>query len=146
MTADEWLADMEAKAKAATPGAWHIIETDDERFMSAVYVATTPEDATPGETPENVIAVTLLQSPRVACIADEKWDENTTFIAAANPATVLRLVGMVRWLADNIPGVVRPCAGYSRKCFLGDITKCEGDSDAECWIAAAYIATEKLHG
>ena len=64
--AEQWLADMEAKAKAATPGAWHIIEADDERFMSAVYVATTPADATPGETPENVIAVTLLQSPRVA--------------------------------------------------------------------------------
>ncbi len=62
---------------------------------------------------------------------------------AATPGP--RLVAMVRWLADNIPGVVRPCAGYSRKCFLGDITKCEGDSDAECWIAAAYIATETRH-
>lgn len=67
------------------------------------------------------------------------------YFAAANPATVLRLVGMVRWLADNIPGVVRPCAGCSRKCFLGDITKCEGDADAECWIAAAYAATEERH-
>lgn len=145
MTIEQWLADLEAKAKAATPGAWHIIEADDERLMSAVYVATTPEDATPGETPENVIAVTLLQSPRVACIADEKWDENAAFIAAADPAAVLRLVAMVRWLAACFPGVVRPCAGFSRKCYLGDITKCEGDADAECWITAAYAATEDRH-
>ena len=127
-TAEQWLADLEAKAKAATPGAWHIIEADDERFMSAVYVATTPEDATPGETPENVIAVTLLQSPRVACIADEKWDENTAFIAAANPATVLRLVAMVRFLAFS--------AARSRGLF----------DDPAYWIDTAYVATEKLHG
>lgn len=122
--AEQWLADMEAKAKAATPGAWHIIEADDERFMSAVYVATTPEDATPGETPENVIAVTLLQSPRVACIADEKWDENTAFIAAANPATVLRLVAMVRFLAFS--------AARSRGLF----------DDPAYWLDTAYVATE----
>ena len=146
MTAEQWLADLEDKAMAATPGNRYVVETDDNRCMSAVYVATTPEDAAPGEKPENVIAVTLLQSPPVACISDMKWDENAALIAATDPATVLRLVGMVRWLADNIPGVVRPCAGYSRKCFLGDITKCEGDSDEECWIEAAYIATEKLHG
>lgn len=145
MTAEQWLADLEDKAMAATPGNRYVVETDDNRCMSAVYVATTPEDAAPGEKPENVIAVTLLQSPPVACISDMKWDENAALIAATDPATVLRLVGMVRWLADNIPGVVRPCAGYSRKCFLGDITKCEGDSDAECWIAAAYIATETRH-
>lgn len=98
MTAEQWLANLEAKAKAYK--------------SSSTY--------------ERLIA-------------------KDDYFAAANPATVLRLVGMVRWLADNIPGVVRPCAGYSRKCFLGDITKCEGDSDAECWIEAAYIATETRH-
>lgn len=71
--------------------------------------------------------------------------DRDSFAVAVPPATVLRLVGMVRWLADNIPGVVRPCAGCSRKCFLGDITKCEGDADAECWIAAAYTVTEERH-
>ena len=142
MTAEQFLADLEIKAKAATPGAWHIIESDDERFMSAVYVATTTPEATPGETPENVIAVTLLQSPRVACIADEKWDENAAFIVAANPAAVLRLVAMVRWLASRFPGVVYPCAVFPRKCYLEDISECEGDSNEKCWLAAAYTATE----
>lgn len=128
--AEQWLADMEAKAKAATPGAWHIIEADDERFMSAVYVATTPEDATPGETPENVIAVTLLQSPRVACIADEKWDENTAFITAANPATVLRLVAMLRILGNQLETLQQ---SPRMNCYFGSV------------LEKAYIATETRH-
>lgn len=142
MTADEWLTELEAKAKAATPGAWHIIEADDERFMSAVYVATTPEDATPGETPENVIAVTLLQSPRVACIADEKWDENAAFIVAANPAAVLRLVGMVRWLAGQSDYLCPPEKFRTIDCSetLEELYPCKC-----CWTKAAYAATEDRH-
>lgn len=97
MTAEEWLADLEAKAKAATPGAWHIIEADDERFMCAVYVATTPEDTTP-----NVIAVTLLQSPRVACIADEKWDENAAHIATNSPPTVMADIDEILRLREQV--------------------------------------------
>ena len=96
--AEQWLADLEAKAKAYK--------------SSSTY--------------ERLIA------------KDE-------FIAAANPAAVLRLVAMVRRLAANFPGVVRPCAGFSSKCALGDITKCEGDADAKCWITAAYAATENRH-
>ena len=134
MTADEWLTDLEAKAKAATPGAWHIIEADDERFMSVDYVATTPEDATP----ENVIAVTLLQSPRVACIADEKWDENAAFIAAANPAAVLRLVGMVRAFAAH-------CAelGCPHRCPSSDAPSLE--ECTSCWITHVYNAAGGSH-
>ena len=104
MTAEQWLADLEAKAKAATPGPW---------VMDGVY-------------PIYSIGRGGLKDKTIGH-AQRQWDGD--FISAANPATVLRLVGMVRWLADNIPGVVRPCAGYSRKCFLGDITKCEGDSE-----------------
>lgn len=71
------------------------------------------------------------------------WDLDI-FHEAADPATVLRLVAMVRWLADCIPGEARPCAGYY-KCFRGDTIKCEGEADAECWITAAYVATEDRH-
>lgn len=101
MAAEQWLADLEAKAVEASPA----------------------------------------EKQGLVC----GWWDIAEFREVATPATVLRLVGMVRWLADNIPGVVRPCAGCSRKCFLGDITKCEGDADAECWIAAAYTATEERH-
>lgn len=118
MTAEQWLADLEAKAKAATPGPWLF---ENQGCTGPIL----------GYGDDVVYCACRILKPRDA-----------EYIAAANPATVLRLVGMVRWLADNIPGVVRPCAGCSRKCFLGDITKCEGDADAECWIAAAYAATE----
>lgn len=80
MTADEWLADLEAKAKAYK--------------SSSTY--------------ERLIA------------KDE-------YFAAANPATVLRLVGMVRFLAFS--------AARSRGLFM----------DPAYWIDTAYIATEKLH-
>ena len=118
--AEQWLADLEAKAKAATPGPW---------VMDGVY-------------PIYSIGRGGLKDKTIGH-AQRQWDGD--FISAANPATVLRLVAMVRWLADNIPGVVCPCAGCSRKCFLGNISKCEGDADAECWIEAAYVATEGRH-
>lgn len=98
MTAEQWLADLEAKANVAIKG---------EPLVRGA------------------------------------WDLDI-FHEAANPAAVLRLVAMVRWLSVHFPGVVRPCAGYY-KCFRGDTTKCEGDADAECWITAAYVATEDRH-
>lgn len=98
MTVEQWLADLEEKARAAIKG---------EPLVRGA------------------------------------WDLDI-FHEATNPAAVLRLVAMVRWLAACFPGVVRPCAGYY-KCFRGDTTKCEGDADAECWITAAYVATEGRH-
>lgn len=121
MTAEQWLADLEVKAKAATPGPWEIGVCLDRGMIR--------------QRDGSILAYCRLTT--------DDDIHNAAFISSANPATVLRLVGMVRWLADNIPGVVRPCAGYSRKCFLGDITKCEGDSDEECWIEAARKAVEE---
>ena len=117
--AEQWLADLEAKAQEAEQGEWKAITKE---FFGDVSSEVEVSSGT---------------------VAYDLNPDDAAFIAAANPATVLRLVGMVRWLADNIPGVVRPCAGCSRKCFLGDITKCEGDSGAECWIAAARKAVEE---
>lgn len=79
--AEQWLADLEAKAKAYK--------------SSSTY--------------ERLIA------------KDE-------YFAAANPATVLRLVGMVRFLAFS--------AARSRGLF----------DDPAYWLDTAYVATEKLHG
>lgn len=50
------------------------------------------------------------------------------YFAAANPATVLRLVAMVRFLAFS--------AARSRGLF----------DDPAYWLDTAYVATEKLHG
>ena len=79
--AEQWLADLEAKAKAYK--------------SSSTY--------------ERLIA------------KDE-------YFAAAKPATVLRLVGMVRFLAFS--------AARSRGLF----------DDPAYWVDTAYVATEKLHG
>lgn len=117
---ESWLADLEAKAQEAEQGEWKAITKE---FFGDVSSEVEASGGT---------------------VAYDLNPDDAAFIAAANPATVLRLVAMVRWLADNIPGVVRPCAGCSRKCFLGDITKCEGDSGAECWIAAARKAVEEV--
>ena len=138
--AEQWLADMEAKAKAAT---WRDALVDYHPVISLKlnHAAKSIDEC----------ILRLKEMDFTWMCLDLGTDDDMgsgiqeIFVpahSAANPAAMLRLVHMVRWLADNIPGVVRPCAGYSRKCFLGDITKCEGDSDAECWIAAAYIATE----
>lgn len=81
MTADEWLADLEAKAKAYK--------------SSSTY--------------ERLIA-------------------KDDYFAAANPAAVLRLTDMVRFLAFS--------AARSRGLF----------DDPAYWLDTAYAATEKLHG
>ena len=82
--AEQWLSDLEAKAKAAIDTAgW----------------------------------------------GDMDWSgAHEDFFYAANPATVLRLVGMVRFLAFS--------AARSRGLF----------DDPAYWLDTAYIATEKLHG
>lgn len=103
MTAEQWLADLEAKAKAATPGPW---------VMDGVY-------------PIYSIGRGGLKDKTIGH-AQRQWDGD--FISAANPATVLRLVGMVRFLAFS--------AARSRGLF----------DDPAYWLDTAYIATEKLHG
>ncbi|EGW49599.1 hypothetical protein HMPREF1022_00112 [Desulfovibrio sp. 6_1_46AFAA] len=123
MTVEQWLADLEGKAKAATPGPWEIGVCLD---MGTV----------------RQIDGSILADCR---LTTDDGIHNAAFISSADPTTVLRLVAMVRWLADCIPDELRPCAGFSRKCSRGDITKCEGDADAECWITAAYVATEDRH-
>lgn len=120
MTAEQWLADLEAKAKEAEQGEW-------EAVVKSFYGDVSSDVEVNGGT-----------------IAYDLCPEDAAFIAAADPTTVLRLVAMVRWLSVHFPGEARPCAGYY-KCFRGDTTKCEGDADAECWIAAAYVATEDRH-
>lgn len=122
MTVEQWLADLEAKAKEAEQGEW-------EAVVIKSFYGDVSSDV---EADSGIIAYGL-------------YPKDAAFIAAADPPTVLRLVAMVRWLADCIPDELRPCAGFSRKCPLGDITKCEGDADTECWIAAAYVATEDRH-
>ena len=77
--AEQWLADLEAKAKAATPGPWQ-----------------------PGE----ILEIGTVRQANGHILADCRLQlddgvKNSRFIAAANPVAVLRLVNMVRWLAEG---------------------------------------------
>ena len=77
---------------AATPGPWHARATDDWKCQTAFYVSTIPGsgmqhdgqrglDIDADIDSDNIIAVTLLQSPPVATA--EASDANTELIAAA---------------------------------------------------------------
>lgn len=89
---EERLKEIERRANAATPGPWYAKATDDEKFMNARYVSTLPGEfrhdhkrsMAPDECDETaVVAITLLQTPGLAAVADDRWDENTEFIAHA---------------------------------------------------------------
>lgn len=83
----------------ATPGPWWPRATSDDYYMNARYVSTEPGPGgmnwkhdhlcgmafSKGE-PTKVIAITLLQHPMLAVVADSKYDENMEFIAAARDA------------------------------------------------------------
>lgn len=85
------LAEIRQRCEAATPGPWYPKATDDACCMNARYVSLVPGEwrhddgrgmAEPADY-ASVVAITLLQSPRLACVSDERWDENTLFIAHA---------------------------------------------------------------
>lgn len=102
--AEQWLADLEAKAQEAEQGEWKAITKE---FFGDVSSEVEASGGT---------------------VAYDLNPDDAAFIAAANPATVLRLVAMVRFLAFS--------AARSRGLF----------DDPAYWLDTAYVATEKLHG
>lgn len=100
MTTDEWLADLEAKAQEAEQGEWKAITKE---FFGDVSSEVEVSSGT---------------------VAYDLDPDDAAFIAAANPATVLRLVAMVRFLAFS--------AARSRGLF----------DDPAYWLDTAYAATE----
>lgn len=100
MSEDE-LEEIEEICLAATPGPWFVRFLDDELAMSLVAVSTSVESKGPrrwpGFDPGEIVAATLVQRPRYVDSADERWDENATFIAMAREA-VPRLLAEVRRL------------------------------------------------
>lgn len=80
-----------AVCDAATAGPWYAHNTDDNVYMNVFCVTDSPhEPATEDEPAEvwqqDIIAMMLYQSPRVACHRSEKWTENTAFVAMARDA------------------------------------------------------------
>ena len=104
MTEQRTAAEIRAYCEDASAGPWYAHATDDDVFMNARYVGLRPaqfwhdnlrgmepngDDQEPSET---VIAITCLQSPRLADV--EECDANTIFIANARE-DMLRLLDAV---------------------------------------------------
>lgn len=125
MTVEQWLTDLEDKAKFATPGPW---------VMDGVY-------------PIYSVGRGGLKDKTIGHV-QRQWDGD--FIAAANPAAVLRLVGMVRWLAPVLHKFCEDiCTPY--KIGNGTCTECPLMQDGKCIVSAeamlstAYAETENHH-
>lgn len=95
------LKAIEERVSAATPGPWYVHLLDDDWFMNLVAVSTVPDDEHVGDRsqfdPGTVVASALVQHPRYVDVADQRWDENAQFIAAAR-TDVPRLLAEVRRL------------------------------------------------
>lgn len=131
--AEQFLTDLEDKAKAATPGPWEMKKDCDESAHMQVWDS----------------AGVVCETPLYGFEYPEQW-ENGRFIAAANPAAVLRLVGMVRWLAPVLHKFCEDiCAPY--KIGNGTCTECPLMQDGKCIVSAeamlstAYAETENHH-
>lgn len=85
---EQRLRKIEERVSKASPGPWYMHNPDDDYCANVYLVATTPEEPDPWwdgeEEAGKVVAITLLSCPkRVACVADERWEENAEFIAHA---------------------------------------------------------------
>lgn len=114
--AEQFLADLEAKAKAATPGPWK-----KGIAIRRGYGVTAILD-----NDGNTIA-----DMEHSHFTENEEEYNAAFIAAANPAAVLRLVGMVRHLAVGCDCDAEPCQ--------------YGHCTPTCRLKMAYTATENHH-
>jgi hypothetical protein len=98
---DAELAELEELSNAATPGPWFVRQLDDDFAMSLVAVSTVPDTGLGERWPrfglQEIVAATLIQHPRYVDVADEHWDENARFIAAARQS-IPRLIDEIRRL------------------------------------------------
>ena len=97
----------------ATPGPWYVHFTDDDYAMNATFVSTVPpaehEDDGRGlgegwpeqVPPSTVIAITLLQHPRLADVSDGKWDVNARLVVATRTHLNGLLAEIDRLRAEN---------------------------------------------
>jgi hypothetical protein len=102
---DEELNQLDELASAATPGPWYMRLLDDKAAMGLVTVSTVPDtgrgERWPNFDHHEIVAATLIQQPRYVDPADERWDENARFIAAARQAVPL-LVDEIRRLRAQL--------------------------------------------
>jgi hypothetical protein len=106
---DAELTEITSLADSATRGPWYVRALDDEHAMNLVAISTEPDTGAHEHWPDFdhavMIAATLVQQPRYVDIADERWDENAAFIAAARTVVprLLAEIRRLRGLLDDVP-------------------------------------------
>ena len=105
---DRW-ADEEAVARAATPGPWHFIHTDDGYAMSLIAIGTVADSSDAN----TFVAATLLQTGNPAIShRGERWDEDAAHIARWDPARVLAEVDAKRRILAEHDIAHDPCDAH----------------------------------
>jgi hypothetical protein len=98
---DAELAAIQERSDAATAGPWFVRDLDDDKAMSLVAISTVEDTGLGERWPSfdhgQIIAATLVQSPRYVDIDDERWDENARFLAHARQ-DIPRLIAEIRRL------------------------------------------------
>lgn len=155
MTTEHWLTDLEAKAMAATPGPWANTDTVTDMFEVEPSDWWNIYAKFPGE---DCPCIPIMQM--IALATEEEMSQaredhfrkklpmrdpgqsgkNARFVAVANPSAVLRLVALVRIMADWLED----------KAMLQEIND-SGDLkwsalSARDWLENAYTAVEKNNG
>lgn len=104
------LVEREELVQAATPGPWFVRFLDDDHAMNLVAVSTVSDTGAserwPGFDCQEIVAATLVQQPRYVDMADERWDDNGRFIAAARES-VPRLIDEIRRLRHQLDAALR---------------------------------------
>ncbi len=105
-TQGDWVAEIETRAQAASPGPWFIRHLDDTHAMSLIAISTVDsvrDERWPDFDHREIVAATLIQEPRYVDIADGRWDHNAHFIAAAR-TDIPRLVAEIKRLRRELDG------------------------------------------
>lgn len=83
---DENLVEIERRVDRTTPGPWFVRILSDEWVGTITAITTKPgrlDDPPPHFDAKEVVAVAYLAEPNYVNVADERGDENATFIAHA---------------------------------------------------------------
>lgn len=94
------LASLKQLAMAATPGPWHWVNpsTDQQRQPGEWRASLRTVDEFPAKFSPGTLPLFIVEADE---ICDENMDANAAFIAAANPATVLKLIEQVESLSHS---------------------------------------------
>lgn len=107
------IAAIRERRSKITPPPWYADNPDDDHAMNVLLVTTNRHGVgdlrTPFDEYGEVVAITMLQTPRFAGVADSRWDENTEFIAHS-PTDIDTLLAAIAERDDTIERLTREAA------------------------------------